>query len=351
MNKYHELFIFITLLMLVGCGGGGQESPSNFLNNCDIALIQEATTNTETGWKKVAENMSWGSRDAGATVVHNCRIWLLGGWTYTNAGAKVLNDSWATPDGVLWEQFHPPMTHGMYPMAASFRGRILYMGGMRDSRLPTEHISNEIWTSLDGENWTMETGSAQWEPRIGSAIVEFNNALWILGGKTKNSGDSSVFRNDVWRSTDGIRWEKALEHAPWAARAFHCVVVHQGRIYLIGGGDWDSLIGMNDVWSSADAINWRQHPNAPWEPRIWHTCTNYNNRLLVIGGRTFDPINTVGDIWSTLDGDNWAISNAPITPSPRHAAYSAVYKNRLWLMGGSYVEGYLPSDVYQFYDN
>lgn len=323
-------------LALSACGGGGDSSPEHRLPL------------PAAGWTQVIGAAPWGTRDAGATVVHRGEIWMLGGWSYINDTSYVYNDAWASTDGANWRHVQPPWTFGMYPMAASFRGQMLYMGGLKNSRQADESLTNEIWTSSDGQDWTLRVPAAQWEPRIGGTLVEHQNRLWILDGKVRNSGDPSVFRNDVWRSDDGLQWTRVLDEAPWPARAFHCALSHEGRIWLIGGGDWDSLIARSDVWSSADGVTWTRHADAPWEGRIWHACFSYADRLFVFGGRLFDPIRTVDEIWSTNDGHQWTRSTDTMRPGPRHAAYVAKFENRVWVMGGS-AAGFLQPDVWQFY--
>lgn len=43
------------------------------------------------------------------------------------------------------------------------------------------------------------------------------------------------FYNDVWRSKDGIQWEKVLENAPWAKRAYHIMLNLDECIFVLGG--------------------------------------------------------------------------------------------------------------------
>lgn len=336
--SFRLLALCLVAVSLVSCGGSTDSLPSE----------PAPPPIPAPGWSKVTDSAPWGTRDAGATVVHRGEIWMLGGWTYANGVSSVLTDAWASADGANWRVVSPPWTHGMYPMATSHRGEILYMGGLRNSRQADEAISSAIWSSGDGQDWTLRVAAAEWEPRIGGALVAHEGELWILGGKVSNSGDPAVFRNDVWRSADGIQWTAVQRQAPWPARAFHCSVSHGGLLWVIGGGDWDSRIGLSDVWSSPNGIQWTQHPDAPWEGRIWHACQAYAGRLWLFGGRLFNPIRTVDEIWSTTDGDRWLADTSINRPGPRHAAYSALHASRIWLLGGS-ADGYLQPDVWQFY--
>lgn len=330
-----KYLLIAAVMLLAGCGGGDTRVP-------------EPPPSFPTGWTQTAASAPYGERDAGATAVFNNEIWILNGWRYANGVTTILTDAWHSKDGLTWRQSDPvPWTFGMYGMAGTLNNTMFYMGGLKNSRLPTEEISNEIWGTENGRLWTFR-GHAQWAPRIGSTMLLHNGNLWILGGKTKNTGDPVFYRNDVWVSSNGVQWDQVTGSAPWSARAYHCAVSHQGRIWIIGGGDWDAKFGLSDVWSSSDGKTWENHGRAPWEGRIWHACQSYAGKIRVIGGRLFDPIRTVDEIWSTVDGSTWIKSTDVPAPGPRHAPYSAVFDHRLWIMGGS-AHGYLHSDAWFYF--
>ena len=41
---------------------------------------------------------------------------------------------------------------------------------------------NSVWSSADGNNWTLETEHAGFSPRYGMGVVTFQNKIWVLGG-------------------------------------------------------------------------------------------------------------------------------------------------------------------------
>jgi hypothetical protein len=310
-------------------------------------------------WYQVSKSSPWGGLDAGAVAVHNGRIHLLGGWTfnkYIRFGSAVkgrliyretieqdLNDVWSSVDGMNWEHFSPAWSHGMYGMAASFNGSLLYMGGMRDTRRVTESISSSIWSSKDGVNWQRKVEQAQWGPRIGSTLIEHEGQLWIFGGKRSNDDRSESRLNDVWTSSDGIDWKLANSSAAWSPRAFHCSASFAGKMWLIGGGDWDAREARADIWNSSDGVQWTRLPDPPWKGRIWHNCLSFDDKLWVLGGRQIDPIKTVAEAWVTEDGKYWEKVILPKELGPRHAAFVTVFNKSLWWLGGS-ADNYLQTD-------
>jgi hypothetical protein len=340
--KIYRVIAFAWFMAVSVSGCGGSAPP-------EVPLpLPLAPAAASSGWSIVSKSTTWGTRDAGATVVHDGRIWMLGGWTLDNGSPRVLTDVWSSRNGIDWERGTTPDEHGMYPMAASINGQLFYLGGLKNSRQPDEHISNSIWSSSDGAQWSLRVPEAPWEARIGATGLQFNGEFWMLGGKTANNADVAQRRSDVWRSADGLAWTRVTAAASWSPRAFHCSVAHRGRLWVLGGGDWDAQISLADVWSSADGASWQRHPDPPWQGRIWHTCLSYAGRQWLVGGRLLNPSTTVEEIWSTVDGSLWAQEFPTIRPGARHAAFSAVFADRIWLIAGGADFGYLPPDVWQY---
>lgn len=333
----HRLASLFAVMVLAGCHD----------DDADVQASHRLVPLDE--WTLVQDVTPWGARDAGAMAVHGRRLWVLGGWTHDKNGiSQEFVDVWSSSDGIQWTSHPtPPWSFGMYQVAASDNGTLLLMAGLKNSRQSDEELSSEVWSTTDGETWTLLNPHAPWGPRMGTALLKFRGSLWLLGGKTRNSGDPQFFRNDVWRSLDGASWSPVTMSAPWAPRAFHCAVVHQDQMWVIGGGDWDALIARADVWSSRDGHTWVQHADAPWKGRIWHSCVSFRSAIWVLGGRTFEPIDTNDEIWRSQDGDNWEPFPSAARPTSRHAAYTAIYRNEIWTMGGG-AHGHVEADVWRY---
>ena len=229
------------------------------------------------------------------------------------------------------------LIHSDLPMTASFAGRIWMMGGWHNGRLPGHSATNSVWSSVDGRTWRLETAAAGWSPRLAAGCVEFKGRLWILGG-TGNYyfGTDDDLRDDVWSSADGREWRRETAHAGWSPRAYHQAVVHGGRIYVLGGGNYTPAYhARNDVWSSADGVTWRRESSAaPWAPRLWFAAAAYRGRLWVLGGWSKDPSTDWADVWTSEDGRDWERLTAGTIWKGRHEHSSFVFKDRLWVAGG-----------------
>ena len=214
--------------------------------------------------------------------------------------------------------------------------------------------NSEVWSSTDGAAWTLENPQAPWEGRHTAGYVVHDDRMWIVGGDC-NQGH---YQNDVWSSTDGIHWDLANDHVPWAPRVLHYTLAFDGRIWVMGGqtipnfADADEVFH-NDVWSSDDGVNWTQvTENAPWVPRgMIGGAALHDNRMWILGGGTYDtpatPMrNFYNDVWSSDDGINWKqhTAHAPWTPRQYHEV--AAFDDHLWVLEGYAAESGNRRDVW-----
>lgn len=211
------------------------------------------------------------------------------------------------------------------------------MGGWYNGRLPGHSASNGVWSSVDGAHWKQETSAAAWSPRLAAAVVEFRGRMWLLGG-TENYyfGDRKSLKNDVWSSADGRTWTLATANAGWAPRAYHQAVVHDGKIWVFGGGNYvPEYQGFNDVWSSPDGIHWTQvTAAAPWPARLWFSAVTYRGQMWVLGGWSRVPETNWGDVWYSANGRDWTRLTANVIWKERHEHSAYVLGDRIWVAGG-----------------
>jgi hypothetical protein len=203
--------------------------------------------------------------------------------------------------------------------------------------------------------WVKVTGQAPFAPRDGAGALVFNERLWLIGGW--NPSDPAHFpricSNDVWSSADGAEWTLEKPNTfgtpqfdpvhDWEGRHTAGYVVHRGRLWIVGG-DANQKHYMNDVWSSADGRTWeRANPgrDVPWGPRVLHYAVSFQDRIWIMGGQTlpqFGPAAEVfyRDIWSSVDGAEWTRVDPaePFWPQRGMIGGSALLAGRLWLLGG-----------------
>ncbi len=135
--------------------------------------------------------------------------------------------------------------------------------------------------SRDGIAWTLVkpnsfilgqrlfTPNQDWEGRHTAGYAVLNDKMRILGGDV-NQGH---YHYDVWNSEDGSKWNLVNKNAPvpWGLSAAHHTVVHQGKIWILGGQTvppqfaWWKEEFYRDIWNTADGIHWdKVGPNEPF---------------------------------------------------------------------------------------
>lgn len=292
---------------------------------------------TAANWELVAEHAGWAPRDSMGGIVFRDRMWILGGWFGSHVPCP--RDVWSSPDGKTWRKAarEAPWKHSDFPVVLERDGSLWVMGGWFNGRLPGCCAGNEVWSSRDGRRWRRETGCAGWSARVGAAGVVFSGRMWILGGVQHYfGGNEGDLRNDVWSSEDGIHWELALRNAPWNPRAFHQAIVFQNKIWVLGGGNYlPSYAAWNDVWCSDDGARWtRVTAGSPWHPRLWFSTAVYRDRLWVLGGWSKEPFRDWNDVWHSADGKEWERLETRQVWAGRHAQACFVFDDALWIAGG-----------------
>ncbi|HEY5757715.1 MAG TPA: Ig-like domain-containing protein [Steroidobacter sp.] len=275
-------------------------------------------------WTRVAQGTSFKGRSSHSMAALDGQLWILGGDSYAGG---VLNDVWSSTDGVTWRyrsnrsQFRPIVQQ----RALELNGRYWLIGSVEhEPSMPSQ--STEVWSTLDGDDWRLDTAAAPMPARSLYATATFDNRLWIAAGET----EFGVYTNDVWSSTDGVTWIQATASGAFGARTNSQLIGFQGRLWLIGGG---STALSQEIWSSSDGASWtRDVAAAPFGPRTNHRVVEFNNELWLSGGG--DSSGVANDVWRSSDGINWTQASIGFGAGQRMGPQMLVANGRLWIIGG-----------------
>ncbi|MGI9347058.1 MAG: Kelch repeat-containing protein [Gammaproteobacteria bacterium] len=260
-------------------------------------------------WTLKTANASWWLYQ-GYPVEYNGRLYFISG----DDIASSENGVNATPEtgDAPWQQER----YGY--QVVSHNGRLYMLGGDDSDGI----YYNDVWSSVNGREWTQETANADWAGREDHQVVSHNGRLYVLGGRGDYDGDIAdrdyTYYGDVWSSVDGKSWVRVTLSGSWAGRSGHQAVSHNGRLYVLGGWscsrpsflsisceDWGETY-YNDVWSSVDGKSWTQETwGAGWSERYDHRAVSHNGRLYVLGGNDEDFFPFLNDVWSSADGKSW----------------------------------------------
>jgi hypothetical protein len=291
-------------------------------------------------WECVTPRADFAARDGAGALVFRDRMWLLGGW---NPGDKehfpqVCNSEvWSSADGRDWRlETHAPWENRHTAGYVVHDGWMWVVGGDAIQG----HYQDDVWRSADGVAWERVTDRVPWGPRVLHHTVAHHGRIFVIGGQTtpQFAPADGIFYADVWCSEDGRDWQRVADDRPWAPRGMiGGAAVFRGRIWLLGGGTYDTparpeRLFRNDVWSSPDGAVWERHvAAAPWPPRQYHDVAVWDDRLWVLEGWNRENRN---DVWCSADGVAW--EEVPGTPwAPRHAASVFVFSDALWVVAGN----------------
>jgi hypothetical protein len=192
------------------------------------------TTNMKT-WTVVANESNLPRRFFYHPFVFDNKIWIIGGSNGTNQYA----DAWNSDDAIHWKKVATdlPFDKRANSEFVIFNNKI-YL------------LNNDVWSSADGINWTLETREiVKGQQIFGYAAIVFDNKIWLLGCNRNN-----VFKSEVLVSSDGKTWR--AERAPWTPRGGIAASVFRDKIIMTGGkyggpgiAGQTEFIYSNDVWS------------------------------------------------------------------------------------------------------
>lgn len=246
-------------------------------------------------WTQVTATAPWLGRSGHSVVAAHQNLYLLGGSRgETTSTSQMVNDTWSSGDGTNWSEF-PPIgniwTPRVYAASVEFNDKIWILGG--SDGIPR----NDVWFMAAPQFWLRATFAAGWAGRQGHAATKFSGKMWVMGGLTGPSFNLTP-TNDVWSSLNGTNWTRVTAAAAWSPRTYFGLTVFNGKMWVMGGNDVNAGVRRNDVWSSVDGTNWTLVANsAAWSPRIGHAALAFNEALWVLSGLC-DSI-SCSDVWSS----------------------------------------------------
>ena len=238
-----------------------------------------------------------------------------------------------------------------------FNGKYWLLGGWSPGSQPAwggSLTTNEVWSSVDLVNWRLELPhagnppvsgeGARWRPRHAFGSVVHDGYLWVVGG---DHLDLDANRSDVWRSNDGLTWERVLSAGPWGRKRLPIVGVYAGAIHVLGGEiDEPPAPGAatRQHYRSVDGKTWEQLPDMPFGRSAVYKAIEHCGLLLVIGGNAGSASERVlrNDTWA-WDGSKWRQQSSSAPWSPRMWIDVAEYDGKIWALSGR-------SEVDQFLD-
>lgn len=184
---------------------------------------------------------------------------------------------WTSPDGLTWQRsaaadpaLGGPERYVSLERVFTVGSSLLAIGTVQ---VPGENdVDGSTWFSHDsGLTWTEITNSASvlGDPegaryQLIGGLTQTNAGFFMVGTEQNPAGSpSGEFINGViWRSTDGVSWERIFDHKPdYHLQSMFDITSFAGG-YAIVGTDQVGEQTQAVVWMSADGVTWRETPHS-----------------------------------------------------------------------------------------
>jgi len=201
-------------------------------------------------------------------------------------------------DGVAWHQIGADG----FGDAANWRACLYSFGSYLMAFTDNGATGMEIWT-WDGSAWTQrmsdgidgDPGNSLSECPPGQSFTEFNGYLYV-------STNNAVSGTELWRSSDGVNWNRANDDGFGDAMntASH-MVEFNGDLYAVTGNRATGF----EVWRSGDGTSWRKIGDDGFGD-VNNNCGRGGLRIFrdELYFTTFNPVVGVR-VWRSSDGDTW----------------------------------------------
>lgn len=294
-----------------------------------------ATYSTPT-WNRVVAGAAFRPRDSAKTVSRDGAIAIVGGffqspnWSYA--------DYWSSTDsGETWQLQAGSVDPAESPPVNLYEpySPVLPLGS------DLLAIGSSVWRSRDGMSWQKLTSGGPALATEDTFAFNFKGRIVVI----------QTHYGKVFTSEDGVSWSAGYVVPVLPTRCGAAVTMSKGRLWIMGGSSCDYLTPYNDIWSTEDGFNWQRATNSsdgalavlPWGTRMWPATCSDGNTIWAIGGFRIqgDSRTNLGDIWYSPDGVNWRQlmprgSTFGVGIEPRHAAACFVQpeKNRVLVVAG-----------------
>lgn len=187
-------------------------------------------------WTCVLSELPWQGSLVFAGTLHG-KLWAIGGADGRQVWSSANGMDWALVlDGAPWSK------RVLLGNVVVHDEKLWVIGGSYGYYQPFKAY-RDVWRSEDGVDWKLVTDCAPWEGRRWASCVSYRSRIWLLGGFRAQPTWQNF--NDVWYSSDGWEWKKLETDTVWSPRHEISTYVFQDRLWVVGGNAWPLV---NDVW-------------------------------------------------------------------------------------------------------
>jgi len=275
-------------------------------------------------WSQITPLTDFSSRDSGACVTFQNKIYLLGGFvTPQNETVRTTNEVLYSSDGLTWTNYLATWPAREKLSATVHNGEIWIYGGSSSS-----NSYNDVWKSSNGTDWTLVGYNTSIGSRELASLVSFDNQLWIAGGELD---DNSYC--DIWSSSNGLTWEQK-QVFPGSTGGLN--ILNNNLTYLIFYINGGAQTITCEVQTSTDGLNW-QNTSATFPSQAGFPANTLvqGDKIYLLGLENIFPAEAyLNKVYSSVDAVNWTLVTAEAPWVGRDRAYVTTMNQQLWLIAG-----------------
>jgi hypothetical protein len=266
----------------------------------------------------------------------NGKLYAMGGWA--QGGARFNSVSYST-NGITWTPSAQPASWtGRHAMpVVVHNGRIFVLGGDQNSGAYQPDVHS--WSGEETEPWVVEDTNAPWGQRAGHYAWSDGDYIHVECGQTVTNitPAPTTFFTDHWRSLTGQSgtWElvESKVVSGWRGYLSNSPPVIDGEAFIVGGGTYDTtdFLGReykNDVFAQGPTRRLVTHGKGSLLSRLmYHNIGVLNGALVVMAGWNNANQNRVfvspdkGLTWNELPLPPWSARHAALLISAPDAIY------------------------------
>lgn len=256
------------------------------------------------------------------------KYWLFGGWNSTPNPAwdnmQTTNEVWSSVDRITWtlelaHDSNPPVAGiGARPRPRHTAGDCFVDGYWYIVGSDQYDIGRpDVWRTADGVTWERRIAFAPWGQKVGLCVGSFGTEIHVIGGQWLQASVIGDATSQHYRSQDGgVTWQQ-LPDAPFARSFVGSLLETCGLLVLVGGnaGFVNDAVLCNDTWAWNGSVWRHQSSSALWTPRMWIDTAVYDQKIWALAGRAADGLDAGGAYYSTDAGQTWNSTPGPWPPS------------------------------------
>ncbi len=248
---------------------------------------------------------------------------------------------WSSEDGISWikiEAENAPSNRHSHSSFVFDESMWIVGGRVWDEQQEGYIKSNDVWRTVDGLNWEKLQDVVGLPNLSGHETVVFNDELWTFG-LARNSASKANFYQFILKSENGVAWVPVESDLPDdVGVAWSKVVVYNDRLWLLDSLSYNRNEMTNRIWTSIDGREWSEIEIVdPFPPRHGSSFAYHNGRLYIVGGgldvTAYSPL-AASDVWSSLDAVHWnhEIGNTSMMAFLNDTGVSrnTVFNNMVW---------------------